>query len=147
MCKRGMRGHFMLVVYVSMLVMMIFMLLFKVVLPYCWCFCSGNFGTSLPQTFTLIVWRWGRICCCFSLFVVSFRGRYCGSLSCLSYIYVGSLARLLRPLCPRHLRICRALISHNSVASKRFFFKICEPISVAARIDFLPFRQSHQTRT
>ena len=106
MCKRGMRGHFMLVVYVSMLVMMIFMLLFKVVLPYCWCFCSGNFGTSLPQTFTLIVWRWGEDLLLLLSFVVSFRGRYCGSLSCLSYIYVGSLARLLRPLCPRHLRIC-----------------------------------------
>lgn len=85
-----MLGQFMLVVYVSMLVvMMILMLLFKLVLPYCWCFWSGNFGTILHQTFTLIVWLgWGEDLLLLLSFVVSFRGRYCGSLSCLSTIHL-----------------------------------------------------------
>ena len=49
-------------------------------------------------------------------------GRIC-CLSCLSYIYVGSLARLLRPLCPRHLRICLGTQIAQFCGKQNVFFQ------------------------
>ena len=51
-------------------------------------FWLGNFGTTLRRTFiACLVWMRGGFFVA-SLFLVSFRGRYCECLSCLSTIYL-----------------------------------------------------------
>ena len=87
---------------------MIFMLLFKLGSSLLLMFLLWEFwGQVCPK---LLLWLFGdegRICCCFSLSSFHLEVVIVGlCLAYLPFIYVGSLACLLRPLCPRHLRIC-----------------------------------------